>query len=223
MFTGIVEEIGTVRRVRPGSRAGKITVGTQKVLEQTRIGDSIAVNGVCLTVVELGSDFFTADVMPETLTKSGLGSLKAGDPVDLERAMPAEGRFGGHIVSGHIDGMGTIVEVRPEQNAVWVRIRTTPEILGLIVEKGSIAIDGISLTVASVSSTDFQVSLIPHTGKETVLLKKHAGDQVNLENDIVGKYVEKLLGQALGHGAGDAPHAEASQELSRAFLQAHGF
>lgn len=223
MFTGIIEEIGTIRRVLPGSRAGKLTVGARKVLEGTQIGDSIAVNGVCLTVVELGSDFFTADVMPETLTKSGLGSLKSGDPVDLERAMPANGRFGGHIVSGHIDGMGTIVEVRPEQNAVWVTIRTTPEILRLIVEKGSIAIDGISLTVASVSSTDFQVSLIPHTGEETVLLKKHAGDKVNLENDIVGKYVEKLLGKALGKGSEQAETQAEPHGLTIEFLQANGF
>jgi riboflavin synthase len=223
MFTGIVEEVGSVRHVLPGSRAGKLTIGARTVLEGTRIGDSIAVNGVCLTVVELGADYFVADVMPETLSKSGLGRLRTGDPVDLERAMAADGRFGGHIVSGHIDGMGTIVEMRPEQNAVWVRIRTAPEILNLIVEKGSIAIDGISLTVATVGATDFQVSLIPHTGEETVLLGKHAGDVVNLENDVVGKYVQKLLAQALGQGGAPAPLAQQASGLSLEFLRQNGF
>ena len=223
MFTGIVEEVGSVRRVLPGSRAGKLTIGASVVLEGSQIGDSIAVNGVCLTVVELGADYFVADVMPETLSKSGLGRLKTGDPVDLERAMAADGRFGGHIVSGHIDGTGTIVEMRPEQNAVWVRIRTVPEILDLIVEKGSIAIDGISLTVATVSATDFQVSLIPHTGEETILLGKHAGDIVNLENDGVGKYVQKLLGKALGKQPDDVSLADEAPGLTMEFLRANGF
>ena len=215
MFTGIVEELGTVRRVLPGARAGKIVIGARKVLEDVHIGDSIAVNGVCLTVVAAGADEFTADVMPETLRKSGLGTLKVGDPVDLERAMAANGRFGGHIVSGHIDGVGRIVETRPEENAVIVTISAPPEILALIVEKGSIAIDGISLTVAALTHTTFSVSLIPHTAAETVLLKKRAGDVVNLENDIVGKYVQRLLGQA----AGAAP----ASSLTLEYLQANGF
>lgn len=221
MFTGIVEEVGSVRGVLPGARAGKITIAAKKVLEGTQLGDSIAVNGVCLTVVELGSDYFVADVMPETLAKTGLGKLKAGSPVDLERAMAADGRFGGHIVSGHIDGVGTIVEKRPEQNAVWVRISAPAEILALIVDKGSIAIDGISLTVAGVTQTDFQVSIIPHTGQETILLGKQPGDIVNLENDIVGKYVQKLLGNAMGSGptVASAP----SSNLTMSFLEANGF
>ncbi|MDO4533981.1 MAG: riboflavin synthase [Coriobacteriia bacterium] len=214
MFTGIVEELGTVRRVLPGARAGKIVIGARKVLEDVHIGDSIAVNGVCLTVVSASADEFTADVMPETLRKSGLGALKAGDPVDLERAMAANGRFGGHIVSGHIDGVGRIVETRPEENAVIVTISAPPEILALIVEKGSIAIDGISLTVASLSRTTFSVSLIPHTAAQTVLLKKHAGDVVNLENDIVGKYVQKLLAGATGNQPSG---------LTLEYLQANGF
>ena len=171
MFTGIVEELGSVRRVLPGSRAGKIVIAAHKVLEGTRTGDSIAVNGVCLTVVALGDDEFTADVMPETLRKTGLGQLKVGDPVDLERAMAADGRFGGHIVSGHIDGTGRIREMRQEQNAVVVSIEAPAHIMRLIVEKGSIAIDGISLTVASVAQASFTVSIIPHTAAETVLLK----------------------------------------------------
>ena len=223
MFTGIVEEMGTVRRVLPGARAGKITIGASKVLGGTQIGDSIAVNGVCLTVVEMGADSFVADVMPETLSKSGLGQLKTGDKVNLERAMAADGRFGGHIVSGHIDGTGRIAEMRPDQNAVRVRISAPAGILALIVEKGSIAIDGISLTVASVSATDFQVSLIPHTGEETTLLKKRAGDIVNLENDVVGKYVQKLLGSALGKPAEQTPLQEASSGMTVEFLQKYGF
>ncbi|WP_350454036.1 riboflavin synthase [Slackia heliotrinireducens] len=223
MFTGIVEEMGTVRRVLPGARAGKITIGASKVLGGTQIGDSIAVNGVCLTVVEMGADSFVADVMPETLSKSGLGQLKTGDKVNLQRAMAADGRFGGHIVSGHIDGTGRIAEMRPDQNAVRVRISAPAGILALIVEKGSIAIDGISLTVASVSATDFQVSLIPHTGEETTLLKKRAGDIVNLENDVVGKYVQKLLGSALGKPAEQAPLQKASSGMTVEFLQKYGF
>lgn len=189
MFTGIVEEVGTMQRIQ----SGEIYLRAEAVLEGTKIGDSIAVNGVCLTVTRLHPNGFAADVMPETLRRSNLGQLKPGDPVDLERAMAADGRFGGHMMSGHIDGTGTITELRSEGNAVWVRIRTTPEILNLIVEKGSIAIDGISLTVATVSDTDFQVSIIPHTGSETILLRKKAGNTVNLENDIIGKYVQKLL------------------------------
>lgn len=220
MFTGIVEEVGSVRTVLPGARAGKICIAARKVLEGTQVGDSIAVNGVCLTVVQLAEDSFTADVMPETLAKTNLGALKPGSAVDLERAMAANGRFGGHIVSGHIDGVGTIVEMRPEQNAVWVRIAAAPQILGLIVEKGSIAIDGISLTVAGVGATDFQVSVIPHTGQETILLGKKPGDTVNLENDIVGKYVQKLLGNATGQ-AQDEPAPQS--RLTMEFLEANGF
>lgn len=222
MFTGIVEELGYVRRVLPGAQAGKIVIQASTVLEGTKIGDSIAVNGVCLTVVQMGADEFTADVMPETLRKSGLGQLKTGDPVDLERAMPADGRFGGHIVSGHIDGVGRIVEVRAEQNARIVTIQAPQEVLALVVEKGSIAIDGISLTVAGVTPTTFSVSIIPHTAEQTVLLKKRAGDMVNLENDIVGKYVQKLLGDRQGGQAGSGGSG-GSGGISLEYLQANGF
>ena len=218
MFTGIVEEVGYVRRVLPGSRAGAITIAARKVLEDTRIGDSIAVNGVCLTVVAMGDDEFTADVMPETLRKSGLGSLKSGDPVDLERAMAANGRFGGHIVSGHIDGTGRISDVRQEENARVVTIQAPRHILNLIVEKGSIAVDGISLTVASVGPADFSVSIIPHTAEETVLLRKRAGDVVNLENDLVGKYVQKLMSNA-----SESADGAAGSGLTLEYLQANGF
>ena len=194
MFTGIIEEIGSVKRVSVGGKSGSIEIAAKKVLDGTKVGDSIAVNGVCLTVTSLGSSSFTADVMAETLRRSSLGSLSLGNGVNLERAMAADGRFGGHLVSGHIDGTGTILKMQKEENAVWVHIQANSEILNLIVEKGSIAIDGISLTVAGVSDSEFSVSVIPHTAKETTLLSKKAGDTVNLENDIIGKYVQKLLG-----------------------------
>lgn len=193
MFTGIIEELGIIRQVELKGNSGRIGVKAKRVLEGTKIGDSIAVDGICLTVTSLLPDGFLADVMAETFRRSGLGRKGAGEMVNLERAMAADGRFGGHIVSGHIDGTGVIREYRREENAVWVTIETGQEILRLIVEKGSIAIDGISLTVAKVEEGRFGVSVIPHTGEETTLLRKKAGDVVNLENDIVGKYVERLF------------------------------
>lgn len=199
MFTGIIEEKGKVLSVG----GGRICIGASKVLEGTKLGDSIAVNGVCLTVTTMSSDQFTADVMPETLKRSSLGSLTSGSAVNLERAMAAEGRFGGHIVSGHIDGTGTISKMENDGNAVWVYIQAPASILNLIIEKGSIAIDGISLTVAKVNSKEFAVSVIPHTGQETTLLGKKAGDIVNLENDVIGKYVQKLMGLGSGTQAMD--------------------
>lgn len=214
MFTGIVEEIGTVRRVVAGNRSGEIVIQAKRVLEGTRIGDSIAVNGVCLTVTRIEDGGFAADVMPETLSRSNLGALQPGSPVDLERAMAADGRFGGHIVSGHIDGVGRITRMLRDENAVRVTIAAAPEILSLIVEKGSVAIDGISLTVTEVTTADFSVSIIPHTADETVLLRKRAGDSVNLENDIVGKYVQKLLRPA------EAPKAS---EVTMDLLARNGF
>lgn len=193
MFTGIVEEMGTVKRLEQSPINCKLELNCQKVLEDTKIGDSIAVNGVCLTVVQMTEHSFTADVMPETLRRSSLGSLKIGSKVNLERAMAANGRFGGHIVAGHIDGTGKIKSMTPEGNAVLVTIGAEPAILRYIVEKGSIAIDGISLTVAKISHSDFTVSLIPHTAGETTLLLHRPGEIVNLETDIIGKYTEKLL------------------------------
>ncbi len=224
MFTGIIEEVGHVRHVLSGGESGELSVSAHKVLEGSRIGDSIAVNGVCLTVTSITSDGFTADVMAETLRRTNLGSLKKSDPVDLERAMTCEGRLGGHIVSGHIDGTGRIISLKREGNAVWVRVGAAPSILDLIVERGSIAIDGISLTVASVSSSDFQVSIIPHTASETILLKKKAGDIVNLETDIIGKYVLKLLSRGYGSGgpAGEAAAAPESH-ITLGFLSEHGY
>lgn len=193
MFTGIVEEIGSIQEIKKGARQTVFSIKASKVLEDANIGDSIAVNGVCLTVTTLNGNTFTADVMNETLSRSSLGSLRAGSPVNLERAMAAGGRFGGHIVSGHIDGTGRIASVTRDDNAVWFRIMADKKLLRYIVEKGSIAIDGISLTVAKTDSESFSVSIIPHTIDRTILGTRKVGDTVNLENDIIGKYVEKLM------------------------------
>lgn len=193
MFTGIVEEKGTIKRISLQGESGEIEIAAKTVLECTKIGDSIAVNGICLTVTALKNDGFCADIMAQTVRMSGMKNAKSGDKVNLERAMEAGGRFGGHIVSGHIDGTGVVESLKPEGNAVWVTIRPPKDILKLIVEKGSITIDGISLTVAYVDDSVFKVSVIPHTGEETTLLSLKPGDSVNLENDIIGKYVERLL------------------------------
>ena len=193
IFTGIIEELGVVKSIAINGASGCITIKAKKVLEGTQLGDSIAVNGTCLTVTSINSDGFSADVMAETVKRTSLSQVGKGDLVNLERAMILNGRFGGHIVSGHIDGTGTITKYTKEENAIWVTIKAPDEILELIVEKGSICIDGISLTVATVSDQDFQVSIIPHTAKETTLIHKKVGSLVNLENDIVGKYIKKLM------------------------------
>ena len=193
MFTGIIEEMGTLQGIERGNQSAVLHIHCRKVLEGTQIGDSIAVNGVCLTVTTINSEGYTADVMAETLDRSALGSLKRGSRVNLERAMPADGRFGGHIVAGHVDGIGTIRNITRDETAVWYQIAAAPDVLRYIVEKGSITIDGISLTVARVSDADFSVSIIPHTQANTILADKKVGDVVNLETDIIGKYVEKLL------------------------------
>ena len=192
MFTGIVEEKGTVKRISRGQNSC-IEIQADKIFSDIHIGDSIAVNGVCLTVMDFSGNIFTADVMNETFSRSSLGSLRAGSHVNLERAMSANGRFGGHIVSGHIDGTGKIISTRKDDNAVWYKISADKNIIKYIVEKGSIAIDGISLTVAKAERDNFSVSVIPHTSEETILSEKKAGDIVNLENDIIGKYVERFL------------------------------
>lgn len=193
MFTGIVEEIGTIKKVEKGAKSSKLTIEGKKIFEDLKLGDSVAVNGVCLTVTEYTKNTFTADVMNETISRSNLGDLKTGSRVDLERAMAADGRFGGHIVSGHIDGTGRIVKTEKDDIAVWYTIAADRKIMKYIIEKGSVTIDGISLTVARVTDTDFAVSIIPHTAKETVLGFKKPGDTVNLENDVVGKYIEHFL------------------------------
>lgn len=213
MFTGIVEEIGIISGIKQGKNSEILTIKAKKVLEDTKIGDSIAVNGICLTVTALYSDSFTADVMHETINRSSLSKLKYGSKVNLERAMPVNGRFGGHIVSGHVDGTGTIINIKPDDNAIWYKIQANQQILKYIVEKGSITIDGISLTVAKVSETDFSISAIPHTVEQTILKEKRQGDIVNLETDILAKYIEKLLN----------PTQNEQSKITKEFLLEHGF
>lgn len=193
MFTGIVEEIGKIQSIKKGDKSSVITVQGDKIFGDIHIGDSIAVNGVCLTVATFSNNNFIADIMNETLSKSTLGSLKNGSDVNLERAMSANRRFGGHIVSGHIDGVGEITKIQKDDNAIWYTVKVEDNLMKYIVEKGSIAIDGISLTVARVDNIQFSVSIIPHTAQETILSHRQIGDNVNLENDIIGKYVEKLI------------------------------
>lgn len=216
MFTGIIEETGKIILVKRGRNSSRLMIQGKVIFEDVKEGDSVAVNGVCLTVSGFENQVFSADVMSETLSRSALGSLKAGDRVNLERAMPAYGRFGGHIVSGHIDGTGSVASIRKDDNAIWFSIRTTEKILRYIVEKGSVAIDGISLTVATVQEDMFKVSIIPHTAKVTTLADKNVGDTVNLENDIVGKYIEKLLA---------APQAaqKPQSNITAEFLMKNGF
>lgn len=220
MFTGIIEELGRILRIERAGSSAKIHIQAKKVLEGTKVGDSIAVNGVCLTVTALGSGDFTADVMPETISRSSLGQLKSGSSANLERAMAADGRFGGHIVSGHIDGTGTIEKITREGNAIRYQIAAPPKIMRGIVEKGSIAIDGISLTVTMAQKERFEVSVIPHTLSETTLAQKKQGAIVNLENDVIGKYVERLLlfdrEEKMGQSSGES-------NITKEFLLRAGF
>lgn len=221
MFTGIVEEIGEIKNIKHGSKSAVLTICGSVVTKDSKVGDSIAVNGVCLTATSISGNIFTADVMAETMRRSSLGNLKQGSKVNLERAMLCNGRFGGHIVSGHIDGTGIIRNLEKEDNAVWVTIAASPDILKYIVEKGSIAIDGISLTVAYVDSEEFKVSIIPHTASETTLLTKNKGDTVNLENDIIGKYVEKLM--LHNHTKGQDANVKNKSDIDIEMLNKFGF
>lgn len=223
MFTGIIEEIGTVASIQRGAKSSRLTIKGKLIFEDMHIGDSIAVNGVCLTVTEKSENTFTADVMAETLRRSSLSNLSSGSRVNLERAMAADGRFGGHIVSGHIDGTGEIAGMDREDNAVWVTVKAPPALLRYIIEKGSIAIDGISLTVAYVDNQCFKVSLIPHTAGHTTLLDKKSGDVVNLENDIVGKYVDKLLHFDETQGLAENAKTKTKSRINADFLKENGF
>lgn len=215
MFTGIVEEIGHVEHIQNGEKFSRIKINAVRVLEQSQIGDSIATNGVCLTITNMTSGSFEADIMAETLRKSNLGSLRIGAAVNLERAMRLSSRLGGHLVSGHIDGIGEMMSITKEAAATWITIKAPAEILRYVVLKGSIAIDGISLTVADVTKEYFKVSVIPHTKNKTTLLMKGVTDQVNLEVDIIGKYVERLLGLT------NEVHKE--NKIDEDFLKNHGF
>ena len=206
MFTGLIEEIGVVRGVRRGPASATLRLEARAVCEGLRVGDSVAVNGVCLTATAVDARGFSADAMHETLERSTLGSVGCGARVNLERAMAADGRFGGHIVSGHIDGTGRIEGIRRDGIALVFDIAAPPSIMRYIVEKGSIAVDGISLTVTRVGAQGFSVSMIPHTAAATTLGSARAGDRVNLECDIVGKYVERLMkaGQTAASSVGAA-------------------
>ena len=216
VFTGIIEEVGVVKSIRMGAQSAVITIQAEKVMEDIHVGDSIATNGVCLTVTSFDKNSYSVDVMHETLRRTNLGTLKSGSRGNLERAMAADGRFGGHIVAGHVDDPGTITSMEKDDNAIWITIRTTPAVLKYIVEKGSIAIDGISLTVARVDDKSFAVSVIPHTGANTTLLEKKPGDTVNLETDMVGKYVEKLLRY-------EESEEKPQSGITMDFLKSHGF
>lgn len=211
MFTGIIEEIGTVIAIQAAGHV-TLTIRATKVLEDVSIGDSIAVNGVCLTVTRFNSEQFSADVMPETVNATSLQALKRGDSVNLERAMLANGRFGGHIVSGHVDGVGTIIRKTPKANAVYIDIDIGNELAAQCIHKGSICIDGTSLTIFNVSETSVTVSLIPHTYAETVLGIKPVGATVNIECDLFGKYVQHFLQQRTS-----------TQSVTKEFLAQHGF
>lgn len=221
MFTGIIEEVGSVASIRKGAHSCVLTVNASRVLEDVHLGDSIATNGVCLTVTSFTSHSFSADVMHETLNRSSLGSLHIGSPVNLERAMLAGGRFGGHIVSGHIDGVGTISSIKEDDNAVWYTVEAPSNILRYIIEKGSITLDGISLTVAKVTNSNFSVSIIPHTRVQTNLASKKVGDVLNLENDLVGKYVERLILQPIA--ASQEQPEQKSSGITKEFLSHYGF
>ena len=207
MFTGIVEEIGKIKGMRPG----KLSVSAEIVLEGTRLGDSIAVNGVCLTVSSLTGDSFTVDIMPETLRLTNIGKLHYGAPVNLERAMPADGRFGGHFVQGHVDGTGKVISLSSEEGATIVRISAPVELMPYIVSKGFIAVDGVSLTVTDYDDVSFSVSLVSYTREHTILGVVKPGDVVNLEVDIIAKYVEKLH------------HRNEHGIITIDFLEEHGF
>ena len=210
MFTGIVEEVGRIITADRKGNSARLKIEAEKVLEDIKIGDSIAVNGICLTVTSFGKNYFTADVMHETLRRSSIGEAAAGSPVNLERAMAANSRFGGHI-----DGTGTICEVKSDEIAVCYSIKAPEKIMHYIVEKGSVAVDGISLTVAKTTQTTFMVSVIPHTAQCTVLAYKKAGDTVNLENDCIGKYIEHFLNWE--------KEKTTESKITREFLFSNGF
>jgi len=193
MFTGIVEEMGSVKALRRDAGAARLTISASTVLGNTALGDSICVNGVCLTVVEMTKNDFSADVSVETLKVTNLGDLRIGAKVNLERALQLSARIGGHLVSGHVDGTGRIRDKREEGNGWRIFIDAPGTVLKYVIKKGSIAIDGISLTIADMDKTGFSIAMIPHTARLTTLGFKSAGDTVNLESDIIGKYVERLL------------------------------
>ena len=212
MFTGIIEETGAIKTVRHGARSSQLTIQAMLVVEDVKVGDSICTNGVCLTVTEFGSGYFMVDVMPETIRSTSFNTLKTGSQVNLERALRPMDRIGGHIVSGHVDGTGKIIRRWEDDNAVWYKISAEGGILRYIVDKGSVALDGISLTIAAVDSDSFSVSIIPHTKAVTTLMHKKNGDIVNIECDIIAKYIEKLQ-----------THTAADRKINMDFLSRNDF
>jgi len=220
MFTGIIEEIGTIKSIEIGTNYHQITIKSDNLINDIKVGDSISVNGVCLTVSSLSSDAFQADVMPETVSKTSLTSLKTGSSVNLERAMSANGRFGGHFVYGHIDNIGKIIEKKNQGNAIIFRILIPKNFGNLIVPKGSIAVDGISLTVVETGIDYFTISIIPHTLENTILGNRDVGDVVNLEFDMLARYVNNYLKNRFGNqDTGIQPISQ----LSKSFLEKNGF
>ena len=219
MFTGIVEEVGAIKNIKRGQHSAVLTIQAKTVLEETRIGDSIAVNGICLTVTRLFPDGFSADVMHETLNRSSLAGLTAGSVVNLERAMAANGRFGGHIVAGHVDGVGHIANIRRDDTAVWYTVHAGPEILRYVVEKGSITIDGISLTVNDCGPDFLEVNVIPETWRATTVAEWAPGTRINMETDVIGKYVRHMVAPHLGLASEEAKAGKLSVE----FLRENGF
>lgn len=218
MFTGIVEELGTVRELKESVGFYRIDIEGRKVLEDTKLGDSIAVNGVCLTVNEIYDNHFTADIMGETINRTNLGDLIDGDKVNLERALSLWDRLGGHMVSGHVDGKGKIVDIEKKKDGTWFSIEVPEEVLKYIVFKGSITIDGISLTVAYVDGSIFKVSVIPHTLENTILNYRKVNDSVNIECDIIGKYVEKFFLRQ-----DDKRNCDKESNITMEFLNKYGF
>ena len=198
MFTGLVEEVGTVRSVTPVGEGARVEIGATVVLSDVEMGASIAVNGCCLTVVEWGDDWWAADAVPETMDRTNLGGLEPGDPVNLERPLAANGRYGGHVVQGHVDGTGEVQAIDElDDGSHRYTFSLPPELASYVVEKGSIAVDGISLTVAGVTPTSFSIAIIPHTHAVTAMGQRQVGDTVNLEADVLAKYVERLVRPSL--------------------------
>lgn len=211
MFTGIVEELGTIKNVQKSASSMQLVIRAQRILEDIKLGDSISVNGVCLTVIAFSQSEFTADVMPETFHATTTKLLNSGSAVNLERAMAANGRFGGHFVSGHVDGVGTILKKRPTANAVYIDIKIPEEVSNYCIPKGSITIDGTSLTIFEVSKSILTVSLIPHTNQITLLGQKNGRELVNLECDMLGKYVQQYVTN------------KKESTITQDFLQQNGF
>jgi riboflavin synthase len=214
MFTGIIEEIGIIHNVQSSKDAIVFTIEAKKIMNDINLGDSISVNGVCLTVTEFSSGTFSVDVMPETVKSTSLHTLKQGSRVNLERAMAANGRFGGHIVSGHVDGVAKIVKKQRVSNAVYYELQLSERLTETLIHKGSITIDGISLTIFGLEKEKVIISIIPHTLSETILATKDVGDIVNIECDMLGKYIKKFINQQV---------SPKNSSISKSFLEENGF